>query len=278
MRAKQILGLTLLLLGLSLAGFGLSVLLSPVQYAARIKVNPVPASAYDILADPTFEIIQSRLVLSNAVASLNLNEKWGKKYADGSPLKISECISIIKKHLWAAPVRGANLITITFYSADPNEAVDVANAIAKGYRDYCIQSQKEMAEKGLKVLTEQFQAEETKIHEVQTNLDLLRQRFGIQSAENISTGHLPEQQSYWDEKQKLEQMLDSHNLLATKIKAQKIDMEIPKTTVVQFTDRAVPPQSPVGLSYFVGGALLVCGLILVLVGTFFLKSSRRQIT
>src|SRR5579863_8797166 len=31
----------------------------------------------------TFEIMQSEIVLSNVVATLNLNEKWGKKFNNG---------------------------------------------------------------------------------------------------------------------------------------------------------------------------------------------------
>ncbi len=60
-------------------------------------------------------------------------------------------------------------------------------------------------------------------------------------------------------------MLGSHKLLAAKIKAEIIDMEIPKNTMVQLIDLAVPPQSPVEPNRSLGGALLVSGLILMLI-------------
>jgi len=225
MRSKNIFGLTLLLAGLALCGVGLWLLLSPAQYVATTRIkfeNDMPDSAGEISYDPyfiqtDFEIIQSQLVLSNVVVSLNLNQVWGEKYSNGSPLTVNESIEVIKKHMRLAPARRTKLITITFYSDDPMEASDIANAIAKSYRDYRIQSQKEIATKGLYILTEQYEIEKAKIHEVQTNLDLLRQKLGIQSQSDTPSNHPPEQQPYWNEKQKLEQMLEYHKLLGKKL-------------------------------------------------------------
>lgn len=118
-RQTKILGLALLLGGLALADVGLWLLLSPAQYAATAKiwvVNDVddypvyrPNDKTVIPYDPyfiqtTFEIIQSELVLSNVVTTLNLNETWGKKYLAGSKLKVAESIKIINRHLRLTPV------------------------------------------------------------------------------------------------------------------------------------------------------------------------------
>src|SRR5947199_379477 len=43
-----------------------------------------------------FETIKSERVLSNVVASLNLNEEWGKKYNGGQTLKTHESIARLK--------------------------------------------------------------------------------------------------------------------------------------------------------------------------------------
>jgi uncharacterized protein involved in exopolysaccharide biosynthesis len=268
-----------------LCGSGLWLLLSPAQYAAttRIKVEKaVEVSTGDMSYDPyfiqtEFEIIQSQLVLSNVVVSLNLNKIWGEKYANGSPLKTSECIAIIQKHLRLAPVRNRKFIDVTFYSNDPNEAADMANAIAKGYHDYYIQSQKEMATKGLNILMGQYEIEEAEIHEIQTNLDVLRQKFGIQDQNNTSDNHPPEQQPYWDEKHKLEQRLENHELLGKKIELEKLDMPLRKTSIVQIVDRAEPPKFPIGPDRVLGTALCFVGLFPLTGGILLLKSSRCQI-
>ncbi len=123
MRSKQILGSALLLAGLLLDGIGLWLLLSPVHYAAtmRIKVENDPfddsPSGMNFGLQPlfiAFEIIQSQLVLSNVVCSLNLNKVWGKKYSNGSKLTMNESTEVIKTHMRLAPVRNTKLITITF--------------------------------------------------------------------------------------------------------------------------------------------------------------------
>jgi hypothetical protein len=53
--------------------------------------------------------------LSNAVAGLNLNVVWGKKYSHGEPLKYTECYAIIRNHLRLTPVRNTKLLDITYY-------------------------------------------------------------------------------------------------------------------------------------------------------------------
>ena len=244
--SKLLLGLALLLGGLALCGAGLWLLLSPPQYAAtaRIKMeNDEPDSSGYISYDPyfiqtTFEIMQSQLVLSNVVTSLNLNEVWGRNNFNGEPLKCAECYAILRNHLCLTPVRNTRFVDITYYSSDPKEAADVANAIAKAYREFRIRSLKETVAKGIEVLQQMYKDEETQISLQPTNS---------------------------------EQMLGLHKLLAEKIEAMKIE-PIPKTVTVQFVDPAEPPQFPVRTNRPLGAALLAVGLFPLLGGILLLKT------
>lgn len=246
MKTKLLFGFWLLLGGLALCGAGLWLLFSPPQYAAtsRVKIeNDEPDASGYISYDPyfiqtTFEIIQSQLVLSNVVADLNLNVIWGKKSFDGKPLKFGECYVILKNHLREAPVRNARLIDITYFSDDPKEAADVANAIAKAYQDYRIQSQKMLAAIGLQILQQRYQDEEKQI--------------SLQPTNN-------------------EQLLRSHKLLAEKIEALKTE-PIPKTVMIQIVHPAEPLRFPVSANRPLGAALLVVGLFPLLGGILLLKS------
>ena len=121
----------------------------PESYAstARIKVEPATesgtngVSAYDpYFIQTEFEILQSQIVLEPAIAKLNLNVEWGKKYFNGQTLKTTETMEILKGRLSLAPVRGTKLIAITVYSDDAREAATIANAIAESYRDYRVKS------------------------------------------------------------------------------------------------------------------------------------------
>ncbi len=88
----------------------------------------------------TFEIMQSQLVLSNVIATMNLNVKWGKKYFNGETLKTTETMEILKQRMSLAPVRNTKLISITVYSDDAKEAALLANTIAESYKNYRLET------------------------------------------------------------------------------------------------------------------------------------------
>jgi succinoglycan biosynthesis transport protein ExoP len=136
----------------------------------------------------TFEIMQSQLVLSNVVAALNLNTEWGKKYANGETLKTTETIEILKNRMQLAPVRNTKLISITVYSDDPKEAARLANEIARAYENYRIGYSKQITSKGLEVLRQQYLEESNQIQIIQTNVDFLRTKLGINDGSASSPG------------------------------------------------------------------------------------------
>jgi len=127
----------------------------------------------------TFEIMKSQMVLSNVIASMNLNETWGKKYYNGETLKTTETMEILKGRMGLAPVRNTKMITITIYSDDKKEAADLANNIAQAYQNYRVKNNQETAAKGLEVLTAQFLEESNRIQTIQTNVDYMRMVYGI---------------------------------------------------------------------------------------------------
>jgi len=131
--------------------FGLTLIVAtaitfilPESYAstARVLVKPTAttsaqAQTYDpYFIQTTVEIMKSPAVLNPVIDALNLNQTWGKKYFNGTLLKSSETIEILKQRVQLAPVRNTSLIAITVYSDDREEAAQIANAIAGAYRDY----------------------------------------------------------------------------------------------------------------------------------------------
>jgi uncharacterized protein involved in exopolysaccharide biosynthesis len=273
-RGKQILGMAFLIVGIALCLFGISLLVRPAQYAATIRIEiesseppGVSGSVYDpYFIQTTFEIIQSQIVLSNVVVDLNLNEVWGKKYFGGRTLTTSETEKMIQQRLQFAPVRNTKLIMITFSSDDPNEAAQVANAIVESYKNYRMETRKQFAEIGIAAYQEQFQDEEKEISTLQTNVEMLQQKFGIQNG--ATNNNQPEQTLYWDEKNKLEQMLNQHELLGTKIQEEKTDLQLPQASSVEIVDPAVPPKNPIGPNRLVGIGLIIAGLFLMMTGWF----------
>jgi capsular exopolysaccharide synthesis family protein len=79
-------------------------------------------------------------------------------------------------------------------------------------------------------------------------------------------------QPYWHEKRKLENMIDFHKLLAAKIESEKLDVEIPKTSIVEITDPAQPGESPVKPNKTLNIVLgVVIGLIMGVSLAFFIE-------
>jgi len=356
----------------------------------------------------TFEIIQSELVLSNVVASQDLNAKWGKKYNNGEPFKTTESIDILKGQIALSPVRNTKLIAITVYSYDKNEACTLANAIALAYQQYRQNNSQQAASAGLDALTQNYLDESNRIQVAQSNVDELRRSLGIidgnaqtpsatisedqlkkyhdemlegelvykqqlvelQALQSIAATNKTElrdviptmmpdsslsslldqlheterqlaklkvdyssnnvevtrvqalqnelelqveqrvdgimdglvaqvnskkasldqltnqletakqqdlenalkNQPYYDERRKLEQLLEVHKLLYSKIKAESIDSTIPRTTQVEITDVAQPGKAPVKPNKPVNIALgLIFGLVMGLGLAFFIE-------
>jgi len=178
----------------------------PESYAstARIKVqkdgpdipgmtgNSSAANGFDpYFIQTTFEIMQSEIVLSNVIASLNLNTEWGKKYFNGEMLKTTETMQILKQRMQLSPVKNTELIAITVYSDDKQEAADLANAIAKAYTNYRIESRKALTTKGVAVLKEQFENQSEDIKTNQAYVDQLRQELHITDADPNATASSP---------------------------------------------------------------------------------------
>ena len=311
-RRTTILGLALLLAGIVLCGLDLRLLLEPAQYKATVVIKleremadimglgspPRDAPVYDpYFIQTEFEVLQSQLVLSNVVSALNLNVKWGMKCNNGVPLKTLAAVALLKRRMDLRPVRKTKLISISVFSEDPDEAADIANAIARAFQDERLKIRNQMIQKGIQALREQLQRDEEYTRMMQTNLDLLRKKYQINSADEtdfdsdtnwnaILKGWTPSEREeqikqkqrtgpFWDEKQKLRRIMDFHKPLAAKIESETLNLQTPVTSPVQIVDAAQPPKSPVDPDRPLGAALLVIGLFPTVGGWLLLKSSCR---
>ena len=156
---------------------------------STMTANVIPYDPYFI--QTTFEIMQSQIVLSNVIASLDLNTKWGKKYNNGDPLKTAETMEILQGRMNLAPVRNTKLISITVYSDDAKEAALLANRIAESYKEYRLNTRRENAETGMQVLEDQYLQESNQIQMAQQNIEKLRSDLGITVDQANSIGYTP---------------------------------------------------------------------------------------
>ncbi len=121
-----------------------------------------------------FEVIQSEVILSNVVGVLDLNDKWGKKYNDGSKFKTSESVGILKGRLDLRPRRNTTLIDIRVFSENPNDAAELANAVASTYQTWRKEKGFRLTSAGIKALEEQLKVEDEKIEKLKEELNKIR--------------------------------------------------------------------------------------------------------
>ena len=190
----------------------------PVSYASTSQIEikqdnpdiqPMEGGPISTGYDPYFlqtelAILQGPTVLSKVVDALNLNAVWGAKYGVGT-FKTSETVEFLKGQISLAPVRNTTLVDITVFSADKNEAATLANAIAKAYQDYRLEQHTKTTEGGIKVLEEQYEAEEQQIQTIQTNVETLRRDLGI--VDNDPTSFAPSPTLSQQELQQYQEMM-----------------------------------------------------------------------
>jgi capsular exopolysaccharide synthesis family protein len=111
---------------------------------------------------------------------------------------------------------------------------------------------------------------ENQLESEKASLDALT--ASVETAKEKDQAEAVRGQPYWTEKRKLETMIEFHKLLAAKIESEKLDVEIPKTSIVEITDPAQPGESPVKPNKTLNIVLgVVIGLIMGVSLAFFIE-------
>lgn len=131
MKIKVVLGTAALILGLALCALGIRVLLSPVLYRASARIEVKHKSAPEVY-DPwfiqtEFEVIQSDIILSNAIERLNLVAN-----VDGKTVGVGEALLLLRRQLILRSL-GEDILEISVIDKSPEEVARIVNAIAECY-------------------------------------------------------------------------------------------------------------------------------------------------
>ncbi len=107
----------------------------------RVNTRTNPASptyhAEDSVRLQTeFEVMKSEVVLNAVIEALDLNQKWGRRYARGRTLKSSETLALLQARTEIHPLRNTSIVEIKVFDEKAVEAANVANQIAEAYKDY----------------------------------------------------------------------------------------------------------------------------------------------
>jgi capsular exopolysaccharide synthesis family protein len=145
---------------------------------------PQSSGQYDpFFIQTEFEKIKSKNVLHQVIENLKLNERWGERYNNGVPLKTSETFDILIRKIDLRQTRNTSLTEIRVYSdakdKPAQEAAEIANEIAKVYRDSRLDLKRRNSEKGIKALEIKLDEQQKKIKEQQAITDELKMKLKV---------------------------------------------------------------------------------------------------
>jgi len=125
-----------------------------------------------------FEIMQSSGVLLPIIKDLKLNEVWAKRVYKSNldALPDLEALNYMSSQLHLDTKRGTNIIVITASSDVPQEAADIANALADKYKAIKDVAQDQQNNSGTESLRDQIAQQQKVVDDKKDEVEKLRQQ------------------------------------------------------------------------------------------------------
>ena len=208
-----------------------------------------PGLVYDpYFIQTKFALIGSEIILGPVIDHLKLNERWGKRYNEGAKLTMSQTIALLRSQLDLRPVRSTSLIEIGVWSQRPEEAAEIANAIAEAFRGHRIKQHELLVRGKCEILEREIKNQESKIVAVQTSLDRLRKELGITDERARQEAGLvtpnPNEGPYWSKRRELEDILRYRSKLSQELLSEEQASRLTTAGLIEIIDRATPPMRP----------------------------------
>ncbi len=286
----RVAGNVLIGVGIVLLAVGGLLLVSPKTYQATVRIH-VEKDAPDVGSslwrnssapfDPywlqdQFETLQSYAILSQVITNLNLKKKWAAKFKEPGELSLSQTYHLLQNQVEARQDGSNSLIAVTVGSDDRIEAADIANEIARVYRDYRLSQRRAMTERGIQTLENELKKQEEQIQSTQATLESLRKELGLPDNESGSSPaseaeieklNDPKLQEYWKTRRALDSLKQARDRLQLRIIQEKVEQGIPRSSLVEIIDLAEPPSEPRFPSRMAVSGLLLGGVGAILLGT-----------
>lgn len=118
-----------------------------------------------------FEIIKARETLLRVVERMNLKAKWD--------MTEEEALEKLDTMIETEEKRGTEIIDISVYSTDAQEAADLANAVREAYRERRNETEEERIRKLREALNKKLKAQEELVENAQIETLNLMKKYGI---------------------------------------------------------------------------------------------------
>jgi len=112
------------------------------------------------LAPTVYQIIQRTGILYPVIDDLKLPDKWTRH---GVRPTLQQAYQILRGQLDLDEVRNTDLLQISVFDSDPQEAADIANKIVAVYQEKRVQEEKEILNRAVETMNEEVAKEDRKV-------------------------------------------------------------------------------------------------------------------
>jgi len=143
----------------------------------RIFGNDLHQPVHDPELAPTvFQVIQRTGILYPVIDAFKLQEKWAKDL--GRPTR-EQTYKLLLRRLDVQEVRNTDLLQISVFDANPQEAADIANKIVAVYQDKRGEEEKEIMNRGVATMNEQVAREQKAVSDAAAEVARIRDQEHI---------------------------------------------------------------------------------------------------
>src|SRR6185312_1710155 len=111
------------------------------------------------LAPTVFQVIQRTGILYPVIEELKLQERWGK---EGNRLTREQAYLTLRGKLDVEEVRNTDLLQISVFDTNPQEAADIANKIVSVYQNKRVDEEKEILNRAVATMNEEVAKQQKK--------------------------------------------------------------------------------------------------------------------
>ncbi len=128
------------------------------------------------LAPTVFQVIQRTGILYPVIEELKLQDKWTR---DGLRPTREQAYAMLRRKLDVDEVRNTDLLQISVYDTNSQEAADIANKIVAVYQDVRVEEEKDILNRAVATMTEEVTKQQKKVDEAASEVARIRDEEGI---------------------------------------------------------------------------------------------------
>ena len=128
------------------------------------------------LAPTVFQVIQRTGILYPVIEQLKLQDKWAR---DGVRPTKEQAYAMLRSKLDVDEVRNTDLLQISVFSTNPQEAADIANKIVAVYQDKRVEEEKEILNRAVTTMNEEVSKQQKRVDDAASEMSRIREEEHI---------------------------------------------------------------------------------------------------